>query len=165
VSEQTTSPHCAGCGWSWSLPIDEALDVVADVPARVGTALDRAGLAALRSPAAGVWSPSSYAWHLVDVLRIGTERLWTIALDPASGLPGWDQDDLAAVRRYADLSSIAVLRALRDAAATWLGTARSVPLDASAEHDEEGPMTAADVIRRCAHEAQHHLLDIERALR
>ena len=32
----------------------------------------------------GLWSASRYVWHTVDVLRFGTERLWTISADPPS---------------------------------------------------------------------------------
>jgi hypothetical protein len=145
------------------MPLDQALDVVTCVPSRIATALDRAGGDAGRSPAPGVWSAGAYTWHLVDVLRIGSERLWTIARDPAAGLRSYDENRLGDVRRYAELSPTVAIQALRDAAATWLATARSSAPDASADHDELGRVTAGDVIRRSAHEAQHHLLDVERA--
>src|SRR6202046_5927461 len=37
----------------------------------------------------GLWSASRYVWHTVDVLRFGTERLWTISADPSFGVPTW----------------------------------------------------------------------------
>jgi hypothetical protein len=52
----------------------------------------------------GLWSASRYLWHTVDVLRFGTERLWTIGADPAVGVPAWDENVNAEVRSYDDLS-------------------------------------------------------------
>ena len=43
----------------------------------------------------GQWSEGMYLWHVVDVLRIAPERLWSIALDPDTGIPCWDEDGLA----------------------------------------------------------------------
>jgi hypothetical protein len=31
-----------------------------------------------------------YLWHLVDVLRIGNERLLTLTRDPRRGITCWD---------------------------------------------------------------------------
>jgi hypothetical protein len=42
--------------------------------------------------------------------------------------------------------------------------ANLVPVDASVEHPEFGTLTAEDIIRRNAHEVQHHELDIRRGL-
>ncbi|MGH9227587.1 MAG: hypothetical protein ACRD07_02460 [Acidimicrobiales bacterium] len=52
--------------------------------------------------------------------------------------------------------------ALRAAVDRWVDTARATDPDAATTHDADGTMTAADVIRRNAHEAVHHLLDITR---
>ena len=41
-----------------------------------------------------------YVWHLVDVLRIGTERLLTLTYDPGRGIACWDENALAEARRY-----------------------------------------------------------------
>ena len=159
---QPSKPTCDECGFSWTIAVTEALDIVTDAPALVATALDRAGEAAIVSPAPGTWSACGYAWHLVDVLRIGTERLWTIADDPGRTLPCWDENALADARSYGKLSPVVAPRALRDAAATWLAAALRMPEDAAARHEADGTVTAGDVIRRNAHEARHHLRDIAR---
>ena len=111
----------------------------------------------------GVWSPTEYLWHMVDVLRIGTERLWTLEVDSDAGLPSWDENELARVRHYSDLSASVGMIAYQRAVETWVEAAKNTPPDASATHSELGAMGAAEVIRRNAHEAQHHLLDIEQA--
>ncbi len=46
-----------------------------------------------------MWSQSAYVWHLVDVMSIGTERLWTLVHDPDAGLRCWDEKALAEVRQ------------------------------------------------------------------
>ena len=60
----------------------------------------------------GLWSASRYVWHTVDVLRFGTERLWTISADPSFGVPAWDENVLADVRSYDQLSPFVGLIAL-----------------------------------------------------
>ena len=64
----------------------------------------------------GLWSASRYVWHTVDVLRFGTERLWTIAADPSFGVPTWDENVVAEVRSYDQLSPVVGLIALIAAA-------------------------------------------------
>ncbi len=139
--------------------MDEAVAVVADLP----DGIDRVDLeapAARRAPAPGTWSRGAYVWHLVDVMSIGTERLWTIADDPGAGLRCWDENALAEVRQYERQSPVVGLRALRAAVHRWVDAARAADPDAVSAHDGGGTMTAADVIRRNAHEAVHHLWDI-----
>jgi DinB superfamily len=100
-----------------------------------------------------------YVWHLVDVLRIGAERLLTLRLDPTRGIPCWDENLLAEARRYAQLSPGVGLAALEVAARQWLDTVAETP-DADIEHPQYGTLSTADLIRRNAHEVQHHLGDI-----
>lgn len=101
-----------------------------------------------------------YVWHLVDVLRIGAERLLTIQLDPARGVPCWDENLLAQARRYRQLSPVVGLSSLNTAAQGWLRVAAQTP-QATVEHPQLGTLTTLDVIRRNAHEICHHLWDIE----
>jgi hypothetical protein len=112
----------------------------------------------------GLWSASRYVWHTVDVLRIGTERLWTISADPTFGVPEWDENVLADVRSYDALSPIVGLIALIAAAQAWRTSALEAPNDVSTPYPEAGSICAFDVVRRNAHEVCHHLWDIRRAL-
>ena len=156
------SAVCAECGYTWAQPIDEAVAVVADLPAGIDRAVDLGAPASRRAPAPGTWSQGAYVWHLVDVMSIGTERLWTIADDPGAGLRCWDENALAQVREYERQSPVVGLRALKAAVRRWVDAARAADPDAAISHDGGGVMTTADVIRRNAHEAVHHLLDISR---
>jgi hypothetical protein len=151
---------CAECGFGWSIGPDEAIEVVEGLPARLVALFDQAGESP--SPAGARWSARGYLWHLVDVLRIGTERLLILRYDPEAGIPCWDEKALAEVRQYERLSTIAGLHALRSSAAGWTLAARSTPVSAVTLHPQFGELTAADVMRRNGHEAVHHELDIRR---
>lgn len=159
---QPDSAVCPECGFSWAQPVDDAIAVVSELPVEIEGAVDPSAPAVRRPPSPGAWSQGAYIWHLVDVLSIGTERLWTIADDPAAGLRCWDENALADVRQYERQSPTVGLRALRAAVGRWVEAAREADPDAAAAHDGDGTMTAADVIRRNAHEAVHHLRDIRR---
>jgi hypothetical protein len=97
------------------------------------------------------------------VLRIGSERLLTVAHDPGYGIPCWDENALAEVRRYQQLSPGVGLLALAGAQREWARAAAAAPADAAVSHPESGTLTAVDVIRRNAHEVRHHVIDISRS--
>lgn len=113
---------------------------------------------------AGLWSASRYVWHTVDVLRFGTERLWTISADPAFGVPTWDENVVAETRSYDDLSPVVGLIALIAAAQEWRTAALESPPDVETPHPEAGSICAFDIVQRNAHEVSHHLWDIQRGL-
>jgi hypothetical protein len=100
----------------------------------------------------------------VDVLRFGTERLWTISADPSYGIPEWDQNLVAEVRSYDALSPVVGLIALIAAAEAWRTAALEAPHDVSTPHPSAGSVCAFDIVQRNAHEVSHHLWDVERAL-
>jgi hypothetical protein len=60
------------------------------------------------------------------------------------------------------LSPVTGLHALRSAAADWTLVAWDTPEAAVTVHPQFGELAAADIIRRNAHEAVHHELDIRR---
>lgn len=161
VHWQPETPTCQECGFDWNCPVGEA---VAEVESAHASAT-----AALRSVADPLrqrgerWSAAMYVWHLVDVLRIGMERLLTLRLEPGRGIPCWDENELARVRQYDRLSPAVGLAALGRASRDWVGAATTTPADASTRHPEYGQIDAADVIRRTAHEVRHHVQDIERS--
>ena len=151
--------QCPECGFHWSMPVNEAIDLV-------GSTVERypppAELEAPRSPRPeGTWSPTEYLWHVVDVLRFGMERLWMLELAPGSLVPSWDENELAAFRHYAELPTEVGVRALAEVAGAWRPVAEGAPAATTIEHPEYGTLSAADVIRRNAHDVLHHLQDIE----
>jgi len=153
--------RCPECGFSWTTGIDDAIAMVAESPLLFFQALS---VVDPTTPVrADAWSPNEYLWHMVDVLRIGTERLWALRVDPEGGIPSWDENELAKVRRYDELSSKVAMMAYGRAAEDWVAAAEAAPPEARTTHSDLGTISTGEVIRRNAHEAQHHLLDIEQA--
>jgi len=157
---QPDSPVCAECGFDWDIARDSAIDLVAQAP-------DAAAAASvfIQEPtqrAGERWSASMYLWHLVDVLRIGTERLLTLIYDPGRGITCWDENALAEVRRYQQLSPAVGLVVLRSATRDWAKAASRAPSEAVICHPQFGTLGALEIIRRNGHEVHHHLMDINR---
>jgi len=160
---QNLDDHCAECGFDWSSPLAVAVDEVAEAPARYGV-LFRSGDGPI-SRDDRVWTPREYLWHMVDVLRYGTERLWTLELDPGAGVMAWDENLVATVRDGSSLSALVGLHALAAAADEWVRAVENAPGDVTAAHPEFGPMDRLFMVRRNAHESVHHELDIRRGLK
>jgi hypothetical protein len=155
--------RCPECGFDW----DEARYdmLVGQCVSNIGVfgeVLSRIDPAEPVEP--GLWSASRYVWHTVDVLRFGTERLWTISADPSFGVPMWDENEVADVRSYDDLSPVVGLIALITAADAWRTASLEAPHDVTTPHPEFGTIGAFEVVQRNAHEVCHHLWDVRRAL-
>ena len=157
------SDRCDECDFSWAIDPQEGIALVERSSKQLISLFEGAERARQR-PASDMWSPSEYLWHLVDVLRIGRERLLTITTDPTAGIPCWDENALAEIRHYGALSPSVGLIAYRSAVTEWVALAGTVPVEASVEHAQDGTMTAGDIMRRNAHEVQHHALDIRKGL-
>jgi len=157
---QPDSPVCAECGFDWQMTRQDAIELVAHVPGAAAAAIANIDDPARRTGER--WSASMYVWHLVDVLRIGTERLLTLAHDPARGITCWDENALAEGRRYQQLSPAVGLIVLRSAAEAWTAAAAVAPADIQVHHPQFGSLGALEIIRRNAHEVHHHLMDINR---
>jgi hypothetical protein len=165
VSENWGRRHgrCAECGFDWSEADYETLiGQCVHAIAVFGEVLSRIDPAQAVQP--GLWSASRYVWHTVDVLRFGTERLWTISADPSFGVPLWDEHAIAEARSYDELSPVVGLIALIAAARAWREAAMEAPHDVPTTHPEAEQICAFDVVQRNAHEVCHHLWDIQRGL-
>lgn len=154
---------CAECQFDWSTQPATVIAAVEKVPFTIEGETERARW--LESDSAERWTPSEYLWHLVDVLRIGTERLWLATYDTTTRIFCWDQDGLAKLRKYSELSPVVGAVALEEARRGWAAAARSAPPSVELVDDASGPMPVANVIRHTGHEVIHHRLDIDRALR
>jgi hypothetical protein len=158
---QPDSPICAECGFDWQMTRQNAIELVAQAPDGVAGAIT-----GIKDPARRTgerWSALMYVWHLVDVLRIGTERLLTLTHDPDRGITCWDENALAEVRRYQQLSTTVGLLVLRSVAQAWAMAAAVAPANVQVRHPRFGSFGAVEIIRRDAHEVHHHLMDINRA--
>lgn len=149
---------CAACGFDWTIEYEQAVAVVAKGPQRLSDALALVAFPTRRSGAR--WSASMYVWHLVDVMRIGTERLLTLDRDPQRGIPCWDENELATVRKYDRLSPAVGLAVFELETGVWLGVAATVPTEAVVEHATFGELGALELARRLAHEVHHHTMDV-----
>lgn len=155
--------RCGECGFDWAEADYQSLvgQCVQEI-ALFGQVLSRIDPSEAVEP--GLWSASRYVWHTVDVLRFGTERLWTISADPMFGVPCWDENVVADVRAYDQLSPMVGLIALITAALDWQDAAIEAPHDVPTAHPEAGQICAFDVVQRNAHEVCHHLWDVQRGL-
>jgi hypothetical protein len=90
--------------------------------------------------------------------------LTTISSDAAFGVPSWDENLVAEVRSYDDLSPVVGLIALIHAARSWRTAALEAPHNVETQHPEAGTICAFDVVQRNAHEVRHHLYDVQRSL-
>jgi hypothetical protein len=158
---QPDSPVCAECGFDWQMTQRNAIELVGQGPDAAVAAIS--GITDPAQRTGDRWSASMYVWHLVDVLRIGTERLLTLAHDRGYGIACWDENALAEARRYQQLSPAVGLIVLRSAAQAWVTAAVMAPADVRVRHPQFGTLGALEIIRRNAHEVHHHLMDINRA--
>ncbi len=157
----TRQGRCAECRFDWEeADYDILIGQCVHGVGVFGEVLSRVDPAQPVQP--GLWSASRYVWHTVDVLRFGTERLWTISADPSFGVPTWDENVVAQVRSYDALSPMVGLIALIAAAHDWRDAAMEAPQDAVTSHPEAGQIGAFDVVQRNAHEVCHHLWDVQR---
>ncbi len=111
---QPDSPVCAECGFDWQMTCQNAIELVAQVPRAAAAAITSINDPTQRTGER--WSASMYVWHLVDVLRIGTERLLTLTHDPDRGITCWDENALAEARHYKQLLPAVGVIMLRSAA-------------------------------------------------
>jgi hypothetical protein len=154
---------CGECGFDWDQSdYDDLIGQCVHGVAVFGTVLSAVDPSAAVEP--GLWSASRYVWHTVDVLRFGTERLWTISADPAFGVPSWDENVIAETRSYDQLSPVVGLIALIAAVQAWRTAAMEAPHGVETPHPEAGAICAFDIVQRNAHEVCHHLWDVQRSL-
>jgi hypothetical protein len=112
------------------------------------------------------WTAAAYVSHVTDNLRTWAERLAGGYLARDLAVPGYDPDLLSQARHYNDVSLAGALWSLRWAVDAWtqsaeMALARGVVL----QHATRGAQRAEDVARNNAHDAHHHLWDIDRILR
>ena len=159
---RTYGEPCRDCGYKWSIEATDAEMLVADVPARLSIILEGA-TGDERHPTLA-WSVTFYVAHIGDNLRIWAERLAGVALGGSSVIASYDDNKLAAARNYAALGLPGVLWSLERATQDWLYAVRLAPPGLEMTHPERGRLSREDIIRSNAHDAVHHVWDIERSM-
>ena len=81
-----------------------------------------------------------------------------------SVIASYDDNKLAAARNYEALGLPGVLWSLERATRDWLYAVRLAPPGLEMIHTERGRIRRDDIIRSNAHDAVHHVWDIERSL-
>jgi hypothetical protein len=154
---------CRECGYDWSITPEEALALMATIPARYATLVgDSDG--SHRHPDLG-WSAVAYVCHVTDNLRIWAERLAGCALGGERNVPGYDENLLGRARAYERVPIAGALWSLRHAVAEWIeavGLARREQVVLI--HAERGAQTALDVVGNNTHDVYHHEWDIRRSI-
>jgi len=156
-------PACRECGYRWTSTFEEARALIAATPARLRSLLEGRD-DARRKPNATTWSPSGYVWHLSDWFRIQATRIQGIVHDPDYRHVGYDQDEVAGLFRYDELSPVAGLWSLEQSAAQLLLATDGIDPATPFRHPDHGEITVEDIVRYVGHEAPHHELDVRRGL-
>ncbi|HEY5091716.1 MAG TPA: hypothetical protein VII60_00490 [Acidimicrobiales bacterium] len=152
---------CRGCNFNWEISSVDAVGLVEQLPKVYAARLD--GATGKETCADLAWSVSAYVSHVSDNLRIWSERLAGARLSGVGQVAGYDQDLLGVARRYEAINLRAALWSLDWAVKEWSVSIRAA-LVAGTElhHFDRGRQSADDVARNNAHDARHHLWDIER---
>jgi uncharacterized damage-inducible protein DinB len=154
---------CRECGFTWTLPEDAAVAIIAELPRAYAQLLSGAS-GTEQLPELG-WSVCAYVCHVADNFRIWAERL-AGALAGSAAIGAYDQDLLATARGYEQIPLAAAQWSLDRSVAEWLDVVvRSDAASTRLVHPERGEMTLLDVALANAHDAVHHQWDIERTLR
>lgn len=153
---------CRGCGYSWSIDLADAQALVARVPSRLGDLLVNAG-GDERHPTLS-WSVRAYVAHIGDNLRIWAERIAVAGPGRTIIISTYDENALARARAYDGISLRGALWTLERSSRDWVEAVTSAPPGLVMEHPERGAIQLTDIIRTNAHDAAHHIWDIERAL-
>lgn len=160
---RTFGEPCHGCGYAWSIDPADAQALVSRIPSRLGGLLVDAG-GDERHPSLS-WSVTAYVAHIGDNLRIWAER---IADGSAAGtvvISTYDEEALALARAYGAIGLRGALWTLHRSTRDWVDAVTSAPPCLVMEHPERGAILLEEVIRTNAHDAAHHVWDIERSLK
>ncbi len=154
---------CRECGYDWSISPDDALSLMAAIPARYAALVgDSDG--SQRHPDL-TWSAGAYVCHVTDNLRIWAERLAGCALGGERNVPGYDENLLARARAYERVPVAGALWSLQHAVDNWIEAVElAMQKRVVLIHAERGEQTVLDVIRNNTHDACHHEWDMRRSI-
>jgi hypothetical protein len=154
----TYGDPCRECGFGWDIDAAESAALVAAVPARAAILLEDE-----RHPELA-WSVRGYVLHVGDNLRVWAERLAGLALGDSPVVTSYDENVLATARDYEGIGLAAAQWSLGRATDDWLSAVELSAPDVRMIHPERGAVDLADITRSNAHDAVHHLWDIERSV-
>jgi len=151
---------CRECMFDWSQTPTEALRVVSAAPrafAELTVGVDG-------TQRGHGWSVAEYVSHVADNLRQWSERVQS-GRGGQITVSGYDPDELAVARGYATIPMTTALWSLEHSAAAWVDVMTAALREhVTLNHLTRGPQRAEDVALNNAHDAGHHLWDIEQIL-
>lgn len=155
--------RCAECDFSWDMSILDELRIIDSLPEQAGDLVEHIGDAVHRRPQPDVWSPNEYIWHLVDNFRTAAEWMHDIRVNDHPTHYALDNDALAAARGYSRLPVDVGLWSLERSCRLFIAEAAITDPERTCYYHDWQDVTAAQVVSFLAHEAVHHLYDLERA--
>ena len=154
---------CRECGFDWSISVEAAAALVAEIPGQYARLLEGQDGSA-RHPSLS-WSVGAYVCHVGDNLRIWAERMWSSVEAGHVEIEAYDQDELAKVRRYESIPSATALWTLSHAVNAWQEAFRAAAgREPTFSHPERGLISLLDLVQSNCHDAVHHAWDIRRSL-
>ena len=162
-SESVYGDPCRGCGYGWGASFEDARTSVVSAPDGYRRLL--AGATGTERHPDLAWSVTAYVCHVGDNLRIWAERLAGVAGGGPGVVAAYDENALAAARRYGSAALAGALWSLGRAAADWVAAVDLVPATGTVlVHPERGELGRLDVARANAHDVAHHRWDVARSL-
>ena len=167
-SKATYGSPCPDCGYSWSMSIEETIDLVHSLPAEYRSTLGEAS-GSERHPDLA-WSVTAYVCHVADNLRTWSERLQGAIRGTTGEVSTYDENRLADVRGYDAIDLQAALWSLNRSANDWCITVmEALGRDEAGQpvvlmHPERGQQTLIEIARANCHDAVHHHWDVGRIL-
>jgi hypothetical protein len=121
-----------------------------------------------KRPDADTWSALETACHVRGVLEVFDERVGQVLDEEHPTFGWWEHEAAVTDERYNDQDPAVVLEAITGAAAVLAARFRTVTgatWERTGERRDGEVFTVAGLGRFALHEANHHLLDVGRALR
>jgi hypothetical protein len=154
---------CRECGFTWAVGQAALISQMRNLPEAVDD-LVRGANGAERVSDLG-WNVSGYIAHMTDNTRIWAERLVAVARGADAHVVPYDPDLLAESRRYNEVALQGATWSFRIAIASWLAAVEEADrFGVVMLHSERGAMELFDVVASNAHDASHHLWDLQRIL-
>jgi hypothetical protein len=161
---------CPECSYDWYGPPAGAVAVIGGLPNRLSRLLagvrDCDGRLRAR-PAADVWSPLEYLAHTGDAIAWYAGRISRVLTEDRPALDPFDWDAHTATQRYHERGLAEVLATVRGTSASLAADLGALTVTAWAREgigSDGSARTVAQLADRAAHEAHHHLRDIELGL-
>lgn len=167
-SKATYGSPCRECGYSWSLTVEETIQLVGSLPTEYRDAVgDASGSERLPDLA---WPVAAYICHVADNLRIWAERLQGVIQGRTRDVRAYDENWLAEVRGYEAIDLRAALWSLTRSCEDWIVTVMEALGQEQADHPvalvhrERREQNLVEVVRANCHDAVHHRWDVGRIL-